>query len=235
LNAIKIANGAVEIDRFLCNNCGKCSEICYPQAIRLLGKPVTVDELLGEIMKDTVIFKHSQGGVTISGGEPLLYPDFNRELLQRLKEEGVNVGVDTCGYVPWVNIEAVLEYVDFFLWDIKHMNSEIHKQLTGVENELILTNARLASDLKAPIYIRIPLIPGFNDSEENIRATCEFARSLPSLVEISLIPFHHLGKARYDSLGRIYKIDNLASISEDTLKNAELIIGSYGIDCTIVT
>ena len=234
LNAINLTNETISIDRYLCTSCGECVKVCYPEAVKLLGQPMTVEELLKEAKKDVLIYKYSHGGVTISGGEPLLNPDFTGKLLRVFKGEGISVGVDTCGHVPWTSIEQMLPYIDFFLWDIKHMNPEKHSLLTGVSNELILSNARSVSERNIPLYIRLPMIPGCNDSEENIRATCEFARGLSSLVELDLIPLHHLGKAKYDSLNRAYPMNNITPIPNNVLQNTKRLVESYGLICNIV-
>jgi len=196
---------------------------------------MSVEELLEEAKKDTIIYKHSSGGVTISGGEPLLDPDFTVKLLQAFKEEGISVGIDTCGHVPWADIQQMLPYTDFFLWDIKHMNLEKHRKLTGVSNKLILSNARSVSEKNIPLYIRVPVIPGYNDSEENIRATCEFAQGLSSVVEVGLIPLHHLGKARYDSLNLTYPIANIPLVSDNVLQSMKRLVESYGLRCSIAS
>jgi len=235
VNAISISNGVLSINRFTCNNCGRCAEFCYSEALKLLGKPMTVEELLEEVRKDTMFYKHSGGGVTLSGGEPLLSPSFTMQLLNALKEEGINVGVDTCGYVPWESVEPMLPYIDFFLYDIKHMSPDKHKKLTGADNKRILSNAQAVSDKNVPIYIRIPVIPGCNDSEDNITATCEFARSLPSLVEINLMPLHHLGKARYESLDRPYPIADIHAVTDDCLQKLMQLIRSFDLRCRIVS
>ena len=235
LNAIKIGNEGIGINRLLCNNCGKCTEVCYTEAIRLLGQAMTVEELLEEVKRDEVFYKHSEGGVTLSGGEPLLKPDFTRNLLLALKAERISVGIDTCGYVPWEDLEPLVSYIDFCLWDIKHMNPDVHKELTGVSNELILNNVSLISDRNIPIYIRIPIISGYNDSEDNIRATCKFAQSLSTLVTIDLMPLHHLGKARYESLDRKYPLSDMLSVPDSTLQKIKQLIQSCGIKYRIIT
>jgi len=233
-NAINLTGETVNINRAMCNSCGKCTQVCYTEAIKLLGQEMTIEELLTEAKKDATVYKHSRGGVTISGGEPLLNPEFTQELLRAFKEENISVGVDTCGHVPWTNIEKVLPYIDFFLWDIKHMNGEEHRKFTGVSNKLILSNARSVSERNVPLYIRVPVIPGYNDSEENIRATCEFARDLSSLVNIDLLPLHHLGKARYDSLNRAYPIADIPLIPDSVLHNIKRLVESYQLNCSIV-
>ena len=233
VNAIHLVDKKPVIDRSVCNVCGKCVEVCYAQAIEALGHRMTVDQLVDEVKKDEIVFKHSHGGVTISGGEPLFNAEFALNLLKAFKKERINTGVDTCGYSPWSDIEPMLPYVDFFLWDIKHMDPKQHKKLTGVSNELILNNARAVSAKGVPLYIRIPLITGCNDSEENIRATCEFVKGLTSVVEVSLMPLHHLGKARYDSLNIPYPIGNLVLIPDSKLQDVKKLIESYGLKCRI--
>ena len=234
LNAITAGDKAVTIDRELCDNCGRCVAVCYTEALRLLGREYTIEELVYEAQKDAVAYKHSGGGVTISGGEPLLKLEFALELLRAFQQNGISAGVDTCGCVPRKNIEAVLPYVDFFLWDIKHMDDKKHRELTGVSNQLILDNLRFVSDNKIPAYLRIPIIPGHNDSEENLRAVCNFAKDLPSLVEIHLLPLHHLGKERYAALDREYPIDGIPLIRDDVLSEMKHLVESFGLKCNIV-
>jgi pyruvate formate lyase activating enzyme len=234
VNAIHLVDGKPVIDRLLCNACGKCAEVCNAKAIEVLGHRMTVAQLIAEVKKDDIIFKYSHGGVTISGGEPLFKTDFALNLLKAFREEGINTGVDTSGQIPWAALEPMLPYVDFFLWDIKHMDPEKHKQLTGVSNKLILSNAIAVSERKVPLYIRIPIITGCNDSEENIRATCEFVKNkLSSTVEVDIMPLHHLGKARYDSLNLPYPIGNLALIPDEVMQGIKHLIESYGLKCVI--
>ena len=232
--AIDITRDTARIDRALCTVCGKCAEVCSAEAITILGKWMTVQELVREVAKDKVFHKHSGGGVTISGGEALLDPEFTLELVRALVEDGVSVGVDTSGQVPWASIEQLLPYVDFFLWDIKHMDPERHKELTGASNELILRNLRAVSERGTPIYLRIPIMPGLNDSPENIAATCEFARGLSSLVEVDLLPLHHLGKARYDSLDRPYPIADLRLVPDPVIQELKALVESYGLEACVV-
>jgi pyruvate formate lyase activating enzyme len=232
-NAITAGDKAVIIDGELCDNCGRCADVCYSEALRLLGRQYTVDELVYEVKKDDVVFRHSGGGVTVSGGEPLLEPEFALELFRAFKRSGINLGVDTCGYVPRKNIEAVFPYIDFFLWDIKHMDDDTHREHTGVSNRLILDNLRFVSGNNIPVYLRVPVIPGYNDSEENLRAVCEFARGLSSLVEIDLLPLHHLGETRYAALGREYPIEGITLLRDDVLTEMKHLVESYGLKCNI--
>jgi pyruvate formate lyase activating enzyme len=194
---------------------------------------MTVENIVKEVERDAIFYKHSGGGITISGGEPLLHPYFNKELLETCRKSGISVGVDTSGHVPWANIEQITQYVDFFLWDIKQMDPQKHREFTGVSNELILSNARAVSERGVPLYVRIPVIPGYNDSEENIRLTCAFASTLSTLVEVDLMPVHHLGRSRYKSLDRPYPIDRVSLIPEDVQHDMKRLVESYGLKCRI--
>ena len=233
-SAITVNDNAVAIDRKLCDNCGRCVAVCYSEALQLTGREYTVDELVGEVKKDEVIYKHSGGGVTTSGGEPFFRPEFLLTLLKELKQSGISCGIDTCGYTTRKHIEAILPYVDFFLWDIKHMNREKHIEYTSVPNDLILDNLRFIADNGIPLYLRLPLIPGYNDSEDNLLDLCNFARTLSSLEEIDLLPLHHLGKARYAALGREYPVDGIPLIWEEKLEEMKRLVESTGLKCNII-
>ena len=234
LGAINLTEDDVSINRGLCDTCGKCAEICFSEAIQIVGRYMQVKALMEEIKKDIRIYKHSAGGVTFSGGEPLFFPDYLKAIARDCKNEDINVAVDTCGHVEWQNIETVLPYIDLFLWDIKHMDADTHKRLTGVTNSLILSNIQSVSNRGVPLYIRFPLIPGYTDSEENIRSLCEFVGRLQSVVEVDLLPVHHLGKARYKSLGRDYPLGDIELIPEEVLEEEKAVVESYGLRCKIV-
>ena len=233
-NAVHLSDTTLSIDRAACDACGECVSACYCEALRLLGQPMTVRELVQEVKKDEVAYRHSGGGVTLSGGEPLLEMEFTLELLRALSESGIGVGVDTSGYVPSKNLELALPYVNFFLWDIKTTDDQRHREFTGASNNLILHNLDLVARSGVPVYVRIPLITGYNDSRENVRATCELARSLASIVEVDLLPLHHLGMARYASLERPYPIEGVPLISDSTLRDFRSLVESYGLSCSIV-
>lgn len=232
--AIILKEEKIQIDRSKCNNCGECIKVCYPEALRFYGENITVDELLQEVKKDKIFYKHSGGGVVISGGEPLLEIAFTKKFVKACWTEGMSIGVDTCGYVPWTNIEQVLDYVDYFLLDIKHMNPRRHKEITGVSNELIISNAQRISERNIALYIRVPVIPGYTDSEENLRAISVFASKLNSLKEVHLIPMHHLGAKRYETLHRPYLIADVPMISNNKMEDMRQLVESYGVRCSII-
>jgi len=191
----------IQIDRSICDVCGECTKVCYPKALAICGTDYTVEELVKRVSKDLPFYENSGGGVTVSGGEPLSQPEFVLQFLKRLKECGIHTAVDTTGYIPYEIIESVLPYTDLFLYDLKHMNSEKHKNVVGVHNELILENAQKIARAGGKMQIRIPLIPHFNDSEEVIKATGWFCSSLgPAVTMIQLLPYHNLGVMKYQRI-----------------------------------
>ena len=188
----------IHVKRDLCDNCGDCAEVCYPNALFICGKDYTVDELCARLLQDRRFYKNSGGGITISGGECLYQPDFVVEVLKRMKAEGIHTAVDTTGYAKWEVVERVLPYTDLFLYDLKHMDSATHKAVVGVPNELILENAKKLAAAGAKMQIRIPVIPQFNNDEDNIRKTAEFCLELGDAVEVvQLLPYHNLGVTKY--------------------------------------
>lgn len=229
------ADGKAKLDWDICSRCFECLEECYPRALKKYGTLMRAEELLVEIQKDALFFKNSGGGVTFSGGEPLMYVDDEmEELYRRVNAAGITIGVDTTGYVPWESIEKLAPYIDFFLWDLKHMDSKVHEEVTGVPNELILENLKKVDALTdIDIYIRLPLIPGMTFSEENIRKTCEFVKELNHLFRFELVPFHHMGKKRYLYSGKEYLMEDQELISDEELYWAKDIVESYGIPCYI--
>lgn len=232
--AIQLDTKAITIDRGHCDACGKCVSVCNAEALLLLGRGMTVAELVAESRKDAVAYKHSHGGVTLSGGEPLLQPEFTVALAQALAETGISVGVDTCGYVPRETLKRVLPYVDYFLWDVKMVNERRHRDLTGFSNRRILNNLKFVAQQGTPIYIRVPLIPGYNDSKNDIEAVCRKVQGLASVVEVDLLPVHHLGQARYFSLGRAYPMEDVPLIPGEILQEDKRLVESHGLACNIV-
>jgi pyruvate formate lyase activating enzyme len=183
-------------DREICQFCWKCAEACPGEALKVQGKRYTVEEVLTEVLRDLPFYKQSGGGVTLSGGEPTFQFDFCLALLKACKENNISTALDTSGFVPWERLERLLPFVDIFLYDIKHMDSEEHKRLTGVPNEVILENLLKLDKTGKPIEIRIPIIPGYNDSEKNIEAVSNFIKGLKSIKGVRLLPYHKLGLSK---------------------------------------
>lgn len=192
-----------------CILCGKCVQLCPVNARKIEGKEYTVEELFKEVYKDIVFFKTSGGGVTISGGEPYSQYEFLNSFLKKCRKEGLNTAVETCGFVEWEKIKKTVDSIDLFLFDIKHMDTQIHKKLTGIDNALILNNLKNMLSLDLNLIIRFPLIPGFNDDKKNLNNICVFLKSINYKKEIHLLPYHRLGMNKYQHLGKSYKLNQL--------------------------
>lgn len=224
----------IRIDRTRCNTCGKCAEVCYPKALTICGTDYAVEEVLARVSKDIPFYDNSGGGVTISGGEPLAQPDFVLQFLQRLKESRIHTALDTTGFVPYETMERVLPYTDLFLYDLKHMDSEQHRIVVGVRNELILENARKIAAAGGKMQIRIPVIPSFNDSEEAMRATGLFCRSLGDAVTVvQLLPYHNLGVMKYQRIDDAKPVMEAAPPTEEKIQSLKQLLESLDLRVTI--
>lgn len=208
-NCMEIVDGKARlVNEEDCIKCGDCVEACLHDAIEVIGKEYTPRELFKEIEKDSIFYDESNGGATFSGGEPLVQIDFLREVLKLCKEADIHTTLDTSGYGSWENIESILDYVDLFLFDLKLMNDNKHKEYIGVSNELILENLGKLSNKGKRIFIRIPIIETINDDNENIEASIDFIRNL-NIEQVNLIPYHDMGKDKYGRLGLEYKLKDL--------------------------
>jgi len=224
----------IELDREACDNCGKCTEVCPADALAMAGTDMTVDELMARIDKDRPFYRRSGGGVTISGGEPMLQYRFTKALLQECKNKGLHTCLDTSGYAKWEYYKEILKYVDLVLYDIKHMDTEQSRVLTGVPNELILENARKMAAEGTALQIRIPIIPGYNDSEENLRATSQFCLELgPAVKLVQILPYHRLGKVKYERLQKKYELASIEPPGNDHMDHCKTLIESYGLKVQI--
>ena len=212
----------IDINRELCSNCGECVKICPSKAIRLFGDNMTMGEVMKIIEEDSDFYWRSGGGVTVSGGEPLYQADFVCELLKICQQHAIHTAIETTGYGRWEDFAKVCQYVNLIFYDIKHMDTEKHKDFTGVGNELILANIINLSHAypDIPIVARTPVIPTCNDSKENIEATANFLREIKSVTEYELLPYHAFGDPKYKQLGRKYSLNNLKPPSKE--KMAEL-------------
>ena len=221
--------------RKMCIVCGKCVDACPSTSRQMVGHFMSVDKLMEEIEKDIPYYRLSGGGITVSGGEPLMQWDFTVELLKRCQMEGIHSSLETSGYTNWRIFERMLKYVDLVLYDIKHIDSNQHKKLTGVENRLILQNAKKATEIGKKMIIRVPIVPGYNDSEENLRAIAEFTRSLKRVEEIHLLPYHRLGESKYERLGRCYEIkDIVKTLDRNVLFQVRGLFESYNLKVQVI-
>lgn len=202
--AHRIEEGVHRFDRAKCIACGKCESVCFSDALIFYGKRATAEELLPKLLEDKIFYDTSGGGVTLSGGEPLLQADFCRELLTALHEAGVNTAVDTCLAVPEENLRKVIDIADTFLVDVKAIDSDLHRRLCGLPNERILDNLRLLDAAHRRVEIRIPFIPGQNAGE--IEKIADFLATLSCVVGVRVLPYHNLSGTKYESLDMTYPL-----------------------------
>ncbi len=214
-----------QFDRAACAGCGDCAAVCYAGCIERTGRTYTVDELAAEALRDRPFYTGG-GGVTFSGGEPLLQSDFVAQTAARCRAAGVSVALDTALYVPQSALEAVLPVADLFLIDCKAADPDLHKRGTGVDNAVIQQNTRRVASAGVRFWLRVPLIPGFNDTEEELGRIGAFARSLPSRPErVELMPFHNFCVAKYQSLGLSYAAADLPIPTEEQVCQAYAWLG----------
>jgi pyruvate formate lyase activating enzyme len=231
--AISMDNEVLVIDRNICDACGECISCCPEDVLEIVGNHFNVDELVAEVMKDIVFYQVSGGGITFSGGEPLLQSEFVRDAVRGLKENGIHIVVDTAGNVPWENFAEVLPYTDLLLYDIKFVDGGKHKRFTGVENRLILANARRIAQHKIPMIVRLIILPGLNDSDQEIASRLEFIKELPNVDQVDLLPYHKLGLAKYERLGKVYEHSELSSPDEERMRSLSQIVFDRGFKVTI--
>jgi len=233
-NAIVLdGQGRIKTLREKCIACGKCTKVCYPQARKILGQKMTAREVVSEVVKDFSFFDSSGGGVTLSGGEPLMQINFATSILKGCKKKGIHTAVETAAYVPWKNIFKIIKYVDLFFVDIKHMDPERHKALTGVSNKIILKNISSIVAYGKEVIVRITIIPGINDCKENIENTAIFVAQL-GIKKVELLPYHLLGVNKYKRLGRQYPLSDIQIPKVDKLENLRQIVKKEGLICEIL-
>ncbi len=208
-HAHALVNGQRIFHRQLCVACGRCAETCYAQALVVVGKEMTAEEVVEVVLRDRVFYQESSGGVTISGGEPLLQHDFTYSILELCKVEGLHTAIESAAQWPWQDIAQLLPVTDLVMMDIKVMDSDLHRACAGVPNERILANALSLSKQARALIIRTPVVPGVNDSEEEIGRIADFIADFPNLMYYELLPFHRLATAKYRALGLEYRAAGL--------------------------
>ncbi len=199
--AISLRNGTAQTDRDACTGCGACVPVCPSDARAIAGASWSVDRLIDEVEKDCLFYDESDGGITLSGGEPLAQVQFARAILSACRDRRIHTAVDTCGYAEWSELEVVAHLTDLFLYDLKHADGDRHRELTGVSNERILENLQRLDSFGRSIWIRIPVIPGVNDTEDEIAALGEVVRGLTSVEAVHLLMYHRGGEAKREHLG----------------------------------
>jgi len=232
--AITLTSEGIITDAELCKMCGKCAEVCPTKAIEISGHPMSVAEIMNEIEKERVFFDQSGGGVTFSGGEPLIHHKYLIELLDECGKRRIHTAIDTAGLANTEIILEVAKHTDLFLYDLKMMDSEKHRKWVGVPNEKILENLKLLAETGAKIIIRIPLVGGVNDDAENMEATARFVAELSGeKKEVNLLLYHKIAQTKYQKLGRPEEFQLLEEPTKEAQILAMSIFQEYGIEASI--
>lgn len=216
-----------------CILCENCCEECPTNSRVILGKEMTINEILKEVEKDRVFYDQSKGGVTLSGGEPLSQGEFLINLAKELKARNIHITIDTSGYAPWEHIEKLLPYVDLFLYDLKIINDEKHKLYTGVSNKIIIDNLRKLAKAGADIYIRIPIIPTVNDGDEDIKGFLQLLKEIGGFKYINLLPYHNISTEKYKRLNLEYQITDIKEPTVEDLENIKNTFERHGFKVKI--
>lgn len=234
-HAISAQGNRLALDQSLCNLCGECVKACYTGAWNIFGREVDVNYIIQEVEKDALFYKNSGGGVTFGGGEPLLWPSFISAVSQQCHAHSIHVAIETCGHAPWKSFEEILNNIDLVIYDIKHIDPKIHEKLCGHPNGLILDNLkRISKRGNMEIAIRIPIIPGLNDSEDNIIGTARFVASLNSNIRrVEILPYHKLGVKKYERLVREYACEDVEVPSNDHMQGIKRILENYELNVQI--
>lgn len=226
--ATMIIDNKLKYDRTKCRNCGQCAEVCYADAMEMAGKYMSVEDVMREVEKDRVFYEESGGGVTFSGGEPFMQPDFLRELLMCCRNKGIHTTVDTSGFVKKDILLNLSKHIDLFLYDLKLMDDEKHKEYVGATNEIILDNLRELVKLGKRIFIRIPIIPGINDDDENLEATGRFLSEIRGIEQINVLPYHNIAKEKYKRMDKEYSLAELEAPPQEKMKDIAKKLTTYG-------
>jgi pyruvate formate lyase activating enzyme len=228
-NAITRLGDVIQVDRTLCKIRAECARACNADALQLVGQEISVRQVITEIERDLVFYKQSGGGVTFTGGEPLAQSCFLKELLSACCSLGLHTAVDTSGFSPWRDFEEIHPLVDLFLYDLKLIDGARHRKWTGVANRIILSNLQRLSEQGCKMLIRIPLIPGINDDEENLRETSDFLAGLPRIPPVELLPYHHMAAMKYTGLGINHELKGIRPSSREQIQDCITLMKSYGL------
>lgn len=219
------------IDADKCNNCMDCVRACPTKTLECVGRYMTVQEVVREVRKDDLFYRNSGGGITVSGGEPLMQWKFTRDLLKACKEEGFQTALDTTGFASWEVLESILKYVNLVLYDIKHLEDSAHIKGTEVSNKLILENLKNTAKMTRT-WLRFPVLPGFNDSRGHVEKVAQLGARV-GVEKVSLLPYHEWGKSKYEKLGLTYRFAPARMISNDDLEELKKIFEEKGLEVTL--
>lgn len=228
-----LINNKRGINKEKCLRCGECVQSCPSEALEIKGRFYSVGDIVQEVERDILFYNNSGGGVTISGGEPTFQPDFLLSFLKECKKRTIHTALDTCGYVTPLILDKICDFVDLFLYDIKHMNTWKHKEYTGVTNEIILENLKMIRKKEKKVIVRLPLIPGYNDSEGNIIETMRFITDL-GVDEIQILPYNKTTGSKYYWMGLRYALENVEPPDKIKLYHIKNMAFSHGVKKVIL-
>ena len=206
------------IDREKCIKCGICAKACSTDALELLGRQTSVDDVMSEVLRDKAFYGNSGGGITVSGGEPLMQSEFLLALLKSAKEQGIHTCIETCGFAAAETVKSIVPYTDLFLYDIKETDSERHKELTGVPLDVIISNLKLIDGLGAKTVLRCPLIPEKNLRNEHLEGIARLVLELKNVTEINIMAYHTLGSSKYEALSLVDEMKGIPAMTDEQKK-----------------
>lgn len=227
--AVQFIDGKPVTDWNRCKRCGTCVDACFADARERIGLQMSVADVLAEIVRDTAFYDESGGGVTLSGGEPLMQPEFAAALLRECKAREIHTALDTCGFASWAAVNQVRPYVDLFLYDLKQLDDARHREVTGAPVGPILENLRRLAEHGHAIRIRLPVIPGVNDDDASIHAIAAFAASLPGVQGLDLLPYHATAADKYARMNRPYLLADVRPLPERRIAELDGIVRQYGL------
>ena len=228
------------IDRSKCDDCGLCAGVCMPEAKRLIGQEMSLDEVMDEVRKDASFYRSSGGGVTLSGGEPLTQADFAEAVLGACRRMGIATGLETCGSASFRDLARVCAQADVVYYDVKVIDAEAHRRLTGVSNRRVLDNMRRLGEARTSLVVRCPVVPGCNDDEEQVRSLARLCARLAHVTGLELLPYHHLGEHKYERLQRGYSLAGVPLMESDELDHLlsaareEIALADRDLPCGVV-
>jgi len=231
--AITASDDGIVIDRSLCDDCGACTEECYAEALVMSGREMTAAEAIEEVKKDLVFYRNSGGGMSISGGEPLLQPEFTEALLVLAHEADIHTCLDTSGCADWSVIEPLLAHIDLVLYDLKMLAPEAQREYIGGSVERVVENLKRICERSIAVRIRVPIVPGYTDAPDNIAAIAELSSTLPSVEGVDLLRYHQLGESEYASLGLTYSLSGLEPPNDAQMSGLASIVEGKGLECRV--
>ena len=226
-------NEGIEIDRSKCVVCGECVKTCKPEALNLTGKLMTAEEVMKTVKRDEVYYQTSNGGVTCSGGEILAQPEFVAELFKQCHERNIHTNADTSGFGPSEGLKKILEHSDLVYFDLKVIDPVKHKEMIGVDNELILENFKIVAASGIDTVIRFPLVPSFNDSPEDLHAIANIIKEHGPHMTVNILPYHEYGANKYPGVGMTYPLEGLKENTPENIENARKVFEDAGLNVEV--